>query len=145
MNRKRQKPITHLDKGLESKRKLFEAAKEEFYEFGYKNAKIQHIVDRVDVPLGLFSIISAQKRLLSKKSARNTSKQFISICFKMIGLRMTLRCSGIFLRQKFITKIFYQTKISYDFIMKFWHANPIIALCIAASSTYMAQSAGNTV
>lgn len=94
----------HVEKGLESKNKIYNTAKQTLRDFGYNGTKIKRIVDRAEVPLGLFSYYF------------KTKEHLLSSVYKDYYIRINalLETCGWFNAETSIFKHICSTKIYYD-------------------------------
>ncbi len=96
-------------KGIETREKIFQAAKKMFYEYGYKNATIERIAATANVPIGLVNYYFKKNEILSI-----IYSQFLQGIKKTIDDQISSEIENPLQRHIVFTRIFYTIMLSND-------------------------------
>ncbi len=96
-------------KGIETREKIFQAAKKMFYEYGYKNATIERIAATANVPIGLVNYYFKKNEILSI-----IYSQFLQGIKKTIDDQISSEIENPLQRHIVFTRIFYIIMLSND-------------------------------
>lgn len=96
-------------KGVETRERIFQAAKKMFYEYGYKNATIEKIANTADVPIGLVNYYFKKNEILSI-----VYTQFIQHVKKTVDEQISKDIENPLQRHIVFTRVFYNVMLSND-------------------------------
>lgn len=94
-------------KGIETKERIFQAAKKMFYEYGYKSATIEKIANEAKVPIGLVNYYFKKNDILTI-----VYTQFIDNLKKAIDEQAAHIIENSLQRQIVFTRLFYTSMLS---------------------------------